>query len=82
VNHDGELHKDVFEGQLGFLQAMASQLGPLALSCATYVSVVNLPSLNAAMKVDVSRKARRHKVPCELRLTSWTSATVRSLSFW
>lgn len=48
----------------------------------TDLSVVNLLSLKAVMNSADNRNARRLKAPWELLLTSWTSATVLSLSRW
>lgn len=48
-----------------------------------YLSAVNLLSLKAAMNEGDNLNARRLRLPCELRLTSCTIATVRSfISFW
>lgn len=77
VNDDRDFHKDVLEAQLGLLQATGR--GILASSTAvnsisqtgdTYLSVVNLPSLYAAMNSGESLNARRLSAPCELLLTS------------
>lgn len=84
VDGDGELLEDILERELGLLQATIVNIS--SHSCwsvgAAYLSVVNLPSLYAAMKLAESLKARRLREPWELRLTSCTRATVLSLSFW
>ena len=40
--------------------------------------MVNLPSLNAVMKIGLNRNALKLRLPCTLLLTSYTNATVLS----
>ena len=74
MDDDGEFADDILVGQLGLLQAVSCCVSTCKNATRylikTYISVVNLPSLKAAMKVGVKRKALSVRFPCELLLAS------------
>ena len=79
---DGELDEDVAVFEAGLLETAKISKG-ICLEWVTYLSVVNLFSLKAAMNWGDNRNALKERTPCEVLLTSWTRATVFSLmSFW
>lgn len=81
-----ELEENILVAKIGLLQAETTSIissGPNRQWRQCYLSAVNLFSLKAVMKEGDNRKARKLRLPCELRLTSCTKAIVLSLSsFW
>ncbi len=82
VYNNGQLDKNVFVCEFCLLHAAAKILASPRIRSErqAHFSVVNLPSLYAVMKFGDSLNARKLNAPCELRLTSCTSATVLSLT--
>jgi hypothetical protein len=88
VDSDGELEEDVLISEfrledaagcvsLSFLSGSAIVISP------AYLSLVNLPSLYAVMKLGLSLYALSPRLPAELLDTSKTSATdFSSEAFW
>ena len=87
VDLDGKFDEDVLESELRLLDAVGKLLASFTsatfISRNPYLSLVNLPSLYAAMKLGLSLYAFNPKLPAELLETSNTSDTVfSSVAFW
>lgn len=65
VDGEGEFDEDVLVAEVALLEAgcRVSKRAWYGVVMGTYVSVVNFPSLNAAMKLVLSRYAFRFKLP-------------------
>lgn len=73
MNLEGKLLENVLVAEIGFLKAshgVRMKEWEWKAGCRSHLSVVNLLSLLAFMKAGERRKARRLRLPCELRLTS------------
>jgi hypothetical protein len=86
VDLDGKLDQDVLESKFRLLDAVSSVSLVFRYniySWNSYLSLVNLPSLYAAMKLGLSLYAFNPKLPAELLVMSNTSDTVfSSVAFW
>jgi hypothetical protein len=83
VDRQRKFDEDILVAEAALLEATTVNLVLSGGIWRAYFSVVNLLSLYAVIKAGDNLNARRLRAPCELRLTSWISATVFSFSsFW